>query len=169
MLSTPGRARGARCEAARLRRGSGLALHRRLRRYLRQPQRELLAAIATTVMNLTLVGESLCDPLHPRGRAAGDRLQDGTGDTVSETGNKAPPLALQRTSGGTSGETLALEGIIGVQGQPLSRLAITPWRAHIPSGPEELTESAGDIRFGEAREVELKGLAGRRRVFEVGW
>ncbi|KKK48001.1 hypothetical protein LCGC14_3149510, partial [marine sediment metagenome] len=34
---------------------------------------------------------------------------------------------------------------------------------------KELTESAGDIVFGEGREVELKGLAGPHRVFEVGW
>ncbi len=34
---------------------------------------------------------------------------------------------------------------------------------------KELTESAGDIVFGEGREVELKGLAGRHRVFEVVW
>jgi class 3 adenylate cyclase len=34
---------------------------------------------------------------------------------------------------------------------------------------KELTESAGDIAFGEGREVELKGLAGQHRVFEVGW
>jgi class 3 adenylate cyclase len=34
---------------------------------------------------------------------------------------------------------------------------------------KELTESAGDIAFGEGREVELKGLAGTHRVFEVGW
>jgi class 3 adenylate cyclase/ketosteroid isomerase-like protein len=34
---------------------------------------------------------------------------------------------------------------------------------------KELTESAGDIRFGEGREVELKGLAGRHRLHEVVW
>jgi class 3 adenylate cyclase len=34
---------------------------------------------------------------------------------------------------------------------------------------KELTESGGDIAFGEGREVELKGLAGPHRVFEVGW
>jgi hypothetical protein len=34
---------------------------------------------------------------------------------------------------------------------------------------KELTESAGDIEFGEGREVELKGLAGRHRVFQVAW
>ncbi len=34
---------------------------------------------------------------------------------------------------------------------------------------KELTESAGDIAFGEGREVELKGLAGTHQVFEVGW
>ncbi len=33
----------------------------------------------------------------------------------------------------------------------------------------ELTESGGDITFGEGREVELKGLSGRHRVFEVVW
>jgi class 3 adenylate cyclase len=33
----------------------------------------------------------------------------------------------------------------------------------------ELTESAGDIQFGEGREVELKGLAGSHRVFQVAW
>jgi len=33
----------------------------------------------------------------------------------------------------------------------------------------ELTESAGDIRFGEAREVELKGLSGSHGVHEVLW
>ena len=33
----------------------------------------------------------------------------------------------------------------------------------------ELTESAGDIAFGEGRVVELKGLTGSQRVFSVGW
>jgi class 3 adenylate cyclase len=34
---------------------------------------------------------------------------------------------------------------------------------------KELTESGGDIAFGEGREVELKGLSGQHRVFEVVW
>jgi class 3 adenylate cyclase len=34
---------------------------------------------------------------------------------------------------------------------------------------KELTESAGDIRFGEEREVELKGLTGLNRVYAVAW
>jgi len=34
---------------------------------------------------------------------------------------------------------------------------------------KELTESGGDIAFGEGREVELKGLSGQHRVFEVEW
>ena len=34
---------------------------------------------------------------------------------------------------------------------------------------KELTESAGDISFGEGQEVELKGLAGRNRVYLVDW
>ena len=34
---------------------------------------------------------------------------------------------------------------------------------------KELTDSAGDIRFGEVREVELKGLAGVNRVYPVVW
>ncbi|MEE8346635.1 MAG: adenylate/guanylate cyclase domain-containing protein, partial [Dehalococcoidia bacterium] len=34
---------------------------------------------------------------------------------------------------------------------------------------KELAESAGDIAFGDGREVELKGLAGTHRLFEVGW
>jgi class 3 adenylate cyclase len=34
---------------------------------------------------------------------------------------------------------------------------------------KELTESAGDIRFDEGRELELKGLAGLHRVFAVAW
>jgi class 3 adenylate cyclase len=33
----------------------------------------------------------------------------------------------------------------------------------------ELTESGGDVRFGESHEFELKGLAGRHRVHEVLW
>ena len=32
---------------------------------------------------------------------------------------------------------------------------------------KELTESAGDIRFGEAQEVDLKALAGLNRVYAV--
>jgi len=32
---------------------------------------------------------------------------------------------------------------------------------------KELTESGGDIRFGDGREVELKGLSGSHRVFPV--
>jgi class 3 adenylate cyclase len=34
---------------------------------------------------------------------------------------------------------------------------------------KELTESAGDITFGDRREVELKGLSGQHHVFEVAW
>ncbi|MCI0859882.1 MAG: adenylate/guanylate cyclase domain-containing protein [Chloroflexi bacterium] len=34
---------------------------------------------------------------------------------------------------------------------------------------KELTDSAGDIRFGEVQEVELKGLAGPNRVHAVEW
>jgi class 3 adenylate cyclase len=34
---------------------------------------------------------------------------------------------------------------------------------------KDLTESSGDIEFGVAREVELKGLTGTQRVFEVLW
>ena len=34
---------------------------------------------------------------------------------------------------------------------------------------KELTESAGDIRFGEGQEVELRGLAGRNGVYSVEW
>jgi class 3 adenylate cyclase len=34
---------------------------------------------------------------------------------------------------------------------------------------KELTESAGDIRFGEERETALKGLAGLTRVYPVVW
>lgn len=33
----------------------------------------------------------------------------------------------------------------------------------------ELTESGGEIRFGEAREAELKGLSGTHSLFEVLW
>jgi class 3 adenylate cyclase len=33
----------------------------------------------------------------------------------------------------------------------------------------ELTESAGDLRFGGPREVELKGLSGRYQIHEVLW
>ena len=34
---------------------------------------------------------------------------------------------------------------------------------------KELTYSAGDIRFGEGQQVELKGLAGLKRVYSVDW
>ena len=34
---------------------------------------------------------------------------------------------------------------------------------------KELTDSAGDIQFGEVQEVELKGLAGLNRVYAVAW
>ncbi len=34
---------------------------------------------------------------------------------------------------------------------------------------KELTASAGDIAFSKGQEVELKGLSGKHRVFEVGW
>jgi class 3 adenylate cyclase len=34
---------------------------------------------------------------------------------------------------------------------------------------KELTASAGDIQFGEGREVELKGLAGSHRVHQIQW
>ena len=34
---------------------------------------------------------------------------------------------------------------------------------------KELTESAGDIAFGEGREVELKGLSGQHQVHQLQW
>jgi hypothetical protein len=34
---------------------------------------------------------------------------------------------------------------------------------------KELTESGGDIAFGEGRDVELKGLAGTRQVHHIAW
>ncbi|MEE9251299.1 MAG: adenylate/guanylate cyclase domain-containing protein, partial [Alphaproteobacteria bacterium] len=34
---------------------------------------------------------------------------------------------------------------------------------------KELTESGGDIAFGEGREVELKGLADPHRVYQIAW
>ena len=34
---------------------------------------------------------------------------------------------------------------------------------------KELTESAGDITFGDGREVELKGLSGLHQLCEVHW
>ena len=34
---------------------------------------------------------------------------------------------------------------------------------------KELTESAGDLSFGDAREVELKGISERQRVHAVEW
>ena len=34
---------------------------------------------------------------------------------------------------------------------------------------KELTESTGDLTFGEEREVELKGLPGHHRVYLVDW
>ena len=34
---------------------------------------------------------------------------------------------------------------------------------------KELTESTGEFAFGEGREVELKGLSGKHRVYEVVW
>ncbi len=34
---------------------------------------------------------------------------------------------------------------------------------------KELTDSAGDIRFGEGQELELKGLSGLNRVYLVDW
>jgi predicted nucleotidyltransferase len=33
----------------------------------------------------------------------------------------------------------------------------------------EPRESAGDIQFSEGREVKLKGLIGKQRVFGVAW
>ena len=34
---------------------------------------------------------------------------------------------------------------------------------------KELTESGGDIEFGQGRDVELKGLSGKHQVFDVVW
>ncbi len=34
---------------------------------------------------------------------------------------------------------------------------------------KELTESGGDIAFGEGRDVELQGLAGTHQVHHIAW
>ena len=34
---------------------------------------------------------------------------------------------------------------------------------------KEPTESAGDIAFGDGREIELKGLAGAHQVHQIRW
>ena len=34
---------------------------------------------------------------------------------------------------------------------------------------KELTDSVGDIHFGEVQRVELKGLAGLNRLYSVEW
>jgi hypothetical protein len=34
---------------------------------------------------------------------------------------------------------------------------------------KDLTDSGGDIEFGEGREVELKGLASPQLLYAVGW
>jgi class 3 adenylate cyclase len=34
---------------------------------------------------------------------------------------------------------------------------------------KELADSGGDITFGDAREVQLKGLSGSQRVFAIAW
>ena len=34
---------------------------------------------------------------------------------------------------------------------------------------KELTESAGEFAFGDGRKVELKGISGKQRLFEVQW
>ena len=34
---------------------------------------------------------------------------------------------------------------------------------------KELTDSSGDIRFGEGQDVEMKGLAGLNRVYPAEW
>ena len=39
----------------------------------------------------------------------------------------------------------------------------------VPSLLKKLTESAGDIQFGDGRGVELKGLAELNRVYAVDW
>ncbi len=34
---------------------------------------------------------------------------------------------------------------------------------------KDLVESAGEFTFGEGRAVRLKGISGKRRVFQVYW
>ena len=41
------------------------------------------------------------------------------------------------------------------------------WETLVSALLKELTDSAGDIRFGEEREVEVKGLTGLNRVNSV--
>lgn len=52
-----------------------------------------------------------------------------------------------------------------------SRIAAEAKRGEIlvSSLLKELTDSAGDIAFGDAREVAMKGLSGRQTVFFVAW
>jgi hypothetical protein len=47
--------------------------------------------------------------------------------------------------------------------------ASTMVAAGLPPPLKELTASGGDVRFGERREVWLKGLPGSHGLFEVGW
>jgi class 3 adenylate cyclase len=45
----------------------------------------------------------------------------------------------------------------------------SPGEILVSSILKELTESVGDLRFGEQREVTLKGVSGIQRIFPVNW
>jgi class 3 adenylate cyclase len=66
-----------------------------------------------------------------------------------------------KEAGDFYGKTVILAARIGTQARGGEILVSAVFR--------ELTESAGDLRFDEGREVEIKGLAGTRRLYAVLW
>src|SRR3972149_1190182 len=104
-------------------------------------------------------------------------VADIEGEIESETGPGASPLQRSKSEirvriGLHTGEAIK-EGE-DLFGRHVNLAARAVGRAEagevlVSSLFKELTESAGEFSFGEAREVELKGLPGRHRVFAAFW
>jgi len=104
-------------------------------------------------------------------------VADIEGEIESETGPGASPLQRSKSEirvriGLHTGEAIKEgEDFFGRHVNLAARVAgqAKAGEVLVSSLLKELTESAGEFSFGEAREVELKGLAGKHRVFAALW
>jgi eukaryotic-like serine/threonine-protein kinase len=105
-----------------------------------------------------------------RGGSADARARDSATRETSEE----PPVSLRVRMGLHTGEVISEEGdYFGKNVIVAARIAAEANGGEILVSEElreaAATEDGNRLRFDDGREVELKGLAGRRRVFRAEW